>query len=66
MQALAADPNDESSAVEVTDMEGTALGQNLVLLTYVSSRDGRRARRSSLWRWSEGNWRLVLHQGTPF
>ncbi len=65
IQALAAEPNDESRAVEVTDMEGTVLGANLVLLTYVSSRGGRSARRSSLWRCCDGNWRLVLHQGTP-
>jgi len=64
IQVLASEP-DESCAAEVTDMEGTVLEPNLVLLTYVSSRGGRRARRSSLWRCSDGNWRLVLHQGTP-
>lgn len=65
IQALACEPTDESCAAEVTDIEGTVLEPNLVLLTYVSSRGGRRARRSSLWRCSDGNWRLVLHQGTP-
>ena len=65
MQALATEPADESCAVEVTDMQGTVLGPGLVLLTYVSSRNGRAARRSSVWRCSDGNWRLVLHQGTP-
>ncbi len=65
IQALAAEANDASCAAEVTGMEGTVLEPNLVLLTYVSSRGGRRARRSSLWRCSDGNWRLVLHQGTP-
>jgi hypothetical protein len=65
IRALSCEPNDESSVAEVTDMEGKVLGPNLVLLTYVSSRGARRARRSSLWRCSEGNWRLVFHQGTP-
>ena len=41
MQALATEPADESCAVEVTDMQGTVLGPGLVLLTYVSSRNGR-------------------------
>ncbi len=65
IQALASEATDESCAAEMTDIEGTVLEPNLVLLTYVSSRGGRRARRSSLWRCSDGNWRLVLHQGTP-
>jgi hypothetical protein len=46
------------------DMEGRCLGGGLVLLTYVSDHDGRRARRSSLWRRSGGSWRMVFHQGT--
>jgi hypothetical protein len=46
------------------DMEGRHLADDLVLLTYVSDNDGRRARRSSLWRRSGGSWRMVFHQGT--
>ena len=46
------------------DMEGRRLAGDLVLLTYVSDSDGRRARRSSLWRRSGGSWRMVFHQGT--
>ena len=64
-QALAAEPADEPGTAEVTEMEGKVLGPSLILLTYMSTRDGRRARRSSLWRCSNGTWRLVFHQGTP-
>jgi len=46
------------------DMEARRLAGDLVLLTYVSDNDGRRARRSSLWRRSGGSWRMVFHQGT--
>ena len=46
------------------DMEARRLAGDLVLLTYVSDHDGRRARRSSLWRRSGGSWRMVFHQGT--
>ena len=40
------------------------LSPELVLLTYVSECDRRRARRMSLWRRSAGTWRVLYHQGT--
>ena len=46
-------------------MEAYELTRDIILLTYVTKRDGRRARRSSLWRQNEGNWRVLFHQGTP-
>lgn len=52
------------ASVEATEMEGTILGEDLVLVRYLSVKDGRRARRSSLWRRSAGSWRIVFHQGT--
>ncbi len=64
-RALAAELGDDHDTAEVTEMEGKVLGPSLILLKYVSSRDGRRARRSSLWRCSDGTWRLFFHQGTP-
>ncbi|MFH8258578.1 nuclear transport factor 2 family protein [Streptomyces roseolus] len=45
---------------------GTVLAPGLVHLTYETVIDGRRARRSSLWRRdTAGTLRLYYHQGTP-
>ncbi|MFD8688558.1 DUF4440 domain-containing protein [Streptomyces sp. NPDC059651] len=49
----------------VTEMSGALLAPGLVHLTYVSEGDGRRVRRSSIWRQSESGWRMYFHQGTP-
>jgi hypothetical protein len=65
MRAALADPEDGESPVQATDMHGQLLRPDLVLLTYLSDRAGRRARRSSLWRHSDARWRLLYHQGTP-
>ncbi|MER5276419.1 DUF4440 domain-containing protein [Streptomyces sp. NPDC002809] len=48
-----------------TEMSGVLLAPGLVHLTYVSEGNGRRVRRSSLWRRSESGWRMYFHQGTP-
>lgn len=56
------DPSEEP--IKVSDMTGVLLAPGLVHLTYVSDRSGRRARRSSVWRWSEEGWRVYFHQGT--
>jgi hypothetical protein len=65
MSALAGELSEEAGAIEATEMAGVLVGPELVLLTYVSDRRGRRVRRSSLWRLSAGSWRLLYHQGTP-
>ena len=62
--ALAAELTEEAGAIEATEMAGVVLSPEMVLLTYVSNRGGRRVRRSSLWRRSAGSWRLLHHQGT--
>jgi hypothetical protein len=53
-----------SGPIGDTEMQGRRLADDLVLLTYVSDSSGRRARRTSLWRRSGRQWRLVHHQGT--
>ncbi|GAA3387163.1 DUF4440 domain-containing protein [Streptomyces roseoviridis] len=52
---------------EVSGMRGVLLAPGLVHLTFETLFDGRRARRSSIWRKGEGEtgWRLYYHQGTP-
>jgi hypothetical protein len=62
--AISQDPNPSTSPILVSDMEGRLLAPGIVHLTYVSDYNGRRARRSSIWRWSEQGWRLYFHQGT--
>jgi hypothetical protein len=64
VQALLAEDSDDPGSIEVTEMEGMLVCDGLVLLTFLSRRDGYRARRSSLWRRSDGAWRVVFHQGT--
>lgn len=62
MAAPAGDPSGGEGAIQ-TQMAGALVGPDLVLLTYVPDRQGRRARRSPPWRRSAGVWRLLHHQG---
>jgi hypothetical protein len=50
-----------------SDITGVLLAPGLVHLTYETVFEGRRARRSSLWRKrdEETGWRMYYHQGTP-
>lgn len=48
-------------AVDASEVSGRRVGDDLVLVTY--STPG--ALRSSLWRRSDGRWRVVFHQATP-
>jgi hypothetical protein len=50
--------------IRVSDMAGLLLAPGVVHLTYVSDNSRRRARRSSVWRWTEAGWQLYFHQGT--
>lgn len=52
---------------EPSGLRGVLLAPGLVHVTYETLIDGRRARRSSLWRKGEGEagWRMYYHQGTP-
>jgi ribonuclease HI len=65
IRALTRDPQHTDTPIRDGDMEGRRLADDLVLLTYVSDESGRRARRTSLWRFDEGSgWRFLHHQGT--
>ncbi|CAL9352242.1 DUF4440 domain-containing protein [Streptomyces cellulosae] len=52
---------------EPSDIVGVLLAPGLVHLTYETCFEGRRARRSSMWRRrdEETGWRMYYHQGTP-
>ncbi|SEE21627.1 DUF4440 domain-containing protein [Streptomyces sp. TLI_105] len=49
------------------EMTGTVLAPGIVHLTFETMIDGRRARRSSIWRKldDESGWRMYYHQATP-
>ncbi|MFE7462803.1 DUF4440 domain-containing protein [Streptomyces sp. NPDC057499] len=58
------------SPVEVGEMSGVLLAPGIVhltyfCLTYFCDNQGRRARRSSLWRLTETGWRAYFRQSTP-
>ncbi len=62
---------EDSSEIQGEDFKATFLSENIVLLTYTSvithpqQDKPKQARRSSVWRRSEGKWKMVFHQGTP-
>ncbi|MBB1256914.1 nuclear transport factor 2 family protein [Streptomyces alkaliterrae] len=49
------------------NMSGVVLAPGVVHLTYETTIDGRRARRSSIWRKTDecSGWRMYYHQATP-
>jgi len=64
--ALPEEVSDNDEPVTATELQAAVVGPGLILVTYMSDRRMRRARRSSLWRRSGRQWRLLHHQGTLF
>lgn len=63
--ALAAgQPAGEEPVITATEMTGTRLAGDVIHLTYISQRAGRRALRSSIWLRTPDGWRVYFHQGT--
>ncbi|MEU1229245.1 nuclear transport factor 2 family protein [Streptomyces sp. NPDC005828] len=58
---------DEGPQYVPTEMTGTVLAPGVVHLTFETVLDGRRARRSSIWRKLDdaSGWRMYYHQATP-
>lgn len=54
----------DAAPIVMRDLTGRVISEGVVLVRWDSLRDGRRARRSSLWRREPSWWRLVHHQGT--
>jgi len=50
--------------VLVSEMNSRELAAGVVLVTYISTIEGRGVRRSSIWRQSDAGWRVLFHQGT--
>lgn len=55
----------ETADIEVHELTGRALADDVVILRWQSVRGDRRVRRTSLWQRRSEGWRLVHHQGTP-
>jgi len=65
LAALAAEqPGGEEAAITATEMTGIRLADDVIHLTYLSQRAGRRALRSSIWLRTPDGWRVYFHQGT--
>jgi len=62
--------SDDPSERIGTSFKAHPLAENIILLTYISSikdtpvADSKQAMRSSIWRSTDGQWRMVFHQGT--
>ncbi|HEV2505203.1 MAG TPA: DUF4440 domain-containing protein [Mesorhizobium sp.] len=67
--SLAAEGSDPPLELAASGFELKSLADDVVLLTYRTRRlDGDRALhtlRSSIWKFSDGAWRMMFHQGTP-
>jgi len=63
-QPGAEQPGSEEPAITATEMTGTRLADDVIHLTYLSQRAGRRALRSSIWLRTPDGWRVYFHQGT--
>ena len=57
-------PPDGDATANALEITGTRLADDVVHVTYLSVRDRRCARRSSIWRRTNAGWRLYFHQGT--
>lgn len=57
--------NDETPDIEVHELTGRAIAEDVVILRWQSVRGDRRVHRASLWQRRREGWRLLHHQGTP-
>jgi glyoxylase I family protein len=51
--------------IKSRNFECQILSPELALITYLSESPTRTSLRSSLWRFEDGRWRILFHQGTP-
>jgi hypothetical protein len=58
-----ADP--ASGDIDVIALSSRALAPGVIQVFWDSDREGRRARRTSIWCEREDGWKLTYHQGTP-
>ncbi|UDI78322.1 hypothetical protein HYI43_07120 [Staphylococcus taiwanensis] len=53
---------------DVVDFEWKSISKDarLCIYTLINHTKQSKSRRSSIWLWYEGDWKLYFHQGTPF
>lgn len=54
----------DTAEIGIDNLEGRPLSNDIIQVFWDSNRDGRRARRTSLWRRAADGWEQVYHQGT--
>ncbi|RKQ37056.1 nuclear transport factor 2 family protein [Kocuria tytonis] len=55
----------DSAEIEISGLSARTLSLDVVQVFWESRRGEQRARRTSLWRRSGGDWQQIYHQGTP-
>ena len=63
--ALTGEQAGGDATATAADIAGIRLADDVVHVTYLSRRDQRYTRRSSIWLRTGTGWRLYFHQGTP-
>jgi hypothetical protein len=63
--ALVAEAPLAPSSMRAENYQLKRLSKTVALLTYETAIEERRVLRSSIWRSTLGEWRMVFHQGTP-
>jgi|SRR5581483_3485680 len=63
-QDLAEHPGTSVDRVLISSFEARLLVATVALVTYSVLRGSQRSLRSSIWKLTDGSWRLVFHQGT--
>ncbi len=63
--ALVAEAGQAGPPVRSESYRLKRLSETVALLTYETAAENRRVLRSSIWRRTNGYWRMAFHQGTP-
>ncbi|MDO8071865.1 nuclear transport factor 2 family protein [Janthinobacterium sp. SUN176] len=64
-------PAEDFCPRSISDFQARLLAEDVALVTYRSQRHASGALpasaslRSSLWKWRDGRWQMIFHQGTP-
>lgn len=65
LDLLAHESGSGTAEIQVSDLHGRRLCDDLIQVFWDSHRGGRRARRTSLWQLGPQGWQQIYHQGTP-
>ncbi len=54
----------EAQLISLSNFKLKCLAENVVLVTYIATKQQAISLRSSIWKLNEGNWQLIFHQST--